>query len=183
MKTLSWVTVGAMGAVGLLVAAPAWAEPSGGPSAIQPATRNEELERKVMANLLTDRELKNNHIDVKVEGTTVTLKGKVDSDSERGRAAQLAQVEGIVVVHDQLEVGSQDVEEAVTDAAITTKLRAQFLVDDALRRANISVSTNNGVVTLKGAVRSTAVRAKAVDLASHSHGVKRVENQLRIATR
>jgi osmotically-inducible protein OsmY len=177
------VTIGAIGAIWLMAAAQAWAEPPGGPSATQPATRNENLERKVMANLLTDRELKNNHIDVTVEGATVTLKGKVDSDSERGRAAQLAQIEGITVVHDQLEVGSQDVEEAVTDTAITTKLRAQFLVDDALRHSNISVTTNNGVVTLKGAVRSRAISAKAVDLASHSHGVKRVENQLRIATR
>ena len=168
------------GALWLMTAAPAWADPPAGPSATQPATRNEELERKVMANLLTDRELKNNHIDVAVEGATVTLKGKVDSDSERRRAAQLAQIEGIAIVHDQLEVGSQNAEEAVTDTAITTKLRAQFLGDDALRRANLSVNTNNGVVTLKGAVPTRAAHARAVDLASHSRGVTRVEDQLHV---
>jgi hyperosmotically inducible protein len=164
-------------------AAPVWADSPPPPpaNANQPATRNEELERKVMANLLTDRELKNNHIDVSVVGATVTLKGKVDSDNERARAAQLAQIDGITVVHDQLEVGSQGDEEAVTDTAITTKLRAQFLGDEALRRANLSVTTNNGVVTLKGAVPTRAVRVKAVDLASHSRGVTRVEDQLRVA--
>jgi hyperosmotically inducible protein len=161
-------------------AAPAWADPPAVPGANQPASRNEELERKVMSNLLTDRELKNNHIEVTVEGSTVTLKGKVDSDSERARAARLAQVDGITVVHDQLEVGSQGVEEAVTDAAITTKLRAQYLANEALRHADISVSTNNGVVTLKGMVPSHAARAKALELASHSRGVTRVEDRLQV---
>jgi osmotically-inducible protein OsmY len=118
---------------------------------------------------------------VTVEGSTVTLKGKVDSDNESARATRLAQIAGITVVRDQLEVGSQGVEEAVTDTAITTKLRAQFLADDALRSASLSVSTNNGVVTLKGVVPSRAIHAKAVNLASHSHGVTRVEDGLRIS--
>jgi len=156
----------------------AWGAPVAEPSAGQAGPRNQELERKIMANLLTDQELKNNHLEVTVEGTTVTLKGKVDSDSERARAARLAQMDGITVVHDQLEVGSQGVEEAVTDAAITTKLRAQFLADETLRRAHISVSTNNGVVTLKGVAPSRAAHTKAVDLASHSSGVTRVEDRL-----
>jgi hyperosmotically inducible protein len=159
---------------------PAWADPPAARAANQASSRNDELERKVMANLLTDRELKNNHIDVTVEGSTVTLKGKVDSDSERARAARLAQVDGIAVVHDQLEVGSQGVEEAVTDAAITTKLRAQYLASEALRHGDVSVSTNNGVVTLKGVVSSPAAHAKALDLASHSRGVNRVEDRLQV---
>ena len=172
-----WVLVVAI----LFASAPAaWSAPVAEPSPSQAGPRNEELERKVMANLLTDRELKNNHLDVIVEGTTVTLKGKVDSDSERARAARLAQIDGITVVHDQLEVGSQGVEEAVTDAAITTKLRAQFLADETLRRAHISVSTNNGVVTLKGNA-PRAAHTKAVDLASHSSGVTRVEDRLQNA--
>jgi hyperosmotically inducible protein len=174
-----WVIVTAVLIAG---AAPAWADPPAGTGATsQPASRNEELERKVMANLLTDRELKNNHLEVTVQGSTVTLKGKVDSENERARAARLAQVEGITVVHDQLEVGSQGVEEAVTDTAITTKLRAQFLANDSLRGAGLSVSTNNGVVTLKGVVPSRAAHAKAVDLASHSRGVSRVEDRLQVA--
>jgi hyperosmotically inducible protein len=177
LKTL-WVIVAAMLLTGV---APAWADAPVAQAPGPPVTRNEELERKVMANLLTDRELKNNRIDVIVEGTAVTLKGKVDSDSERARATRLAQVDGITVVHDQLEVGSQGVEEAVTDTAITTKLRAQFLADETLRRANISVSTNNGVVSLKGVVPSRAVRAKAIEIAAHSRGVTRVEDGLRNA--
>lgn len=177
MKSM-WVIVTAFLFAG---AAPAWAEAPVATGANQPVSRNEELERKVMANLLTDRELKNNHLEVIVQGGTVTLKGKVDSDNERARAARLAQVEGITVVHDQLEVGSQGVEEAVTDTAITTKLRAQFLATESLRGAGVSVSTNNGVVTLKGVVPSRAAHAKAVDLASQSRGVTRVEDRLQVS--
>jgi osmotically-inducible protein OsmY len=180
MKSLAFM----IGAILFTSVGPAWGDPAAGPGPgqIVPGPRNEELERKIMANLLTDPELKNNRIDVAVAGTTVTLKGKVDSDSERARAARLAQVDGITVVHDQLEVGSQGVEEAVTDTAITTKLRAQFLGDETLRRANLSVTTNNGVVTLKGVVPSRSARARAVDLASHSYGVNRVEDRLQVAS-
>ncbi|HET6150925.1 MAG TPA: BON domain-containing protein [Polyangia bacterium] len=180
MKSLAFM----IGAILFTSVGPAWGDPAAGPGPgqIVPGPRNEELERKIMANLLTDPELKNNRIDVAVAGTTVTLKGKVDSDSERARAARLAQVDGITVVHDQLEVGSQGVEEAVTDTAITTKLRAQFLGDETLRRANLSVTTNNGVVTLKGVVPSRSARARAVDLASHSYGVNRVEDRLQVTS-
>jgi hyperosmotically inducible protein len=154
---------------------PAWANQTA-----SPPTRDVELEAKILANLLADRDLKNNRIDVNVEGDSVTLKGKVDSESERAKAARLAQVDGIAIVHDELEIGSKGVKEAVTDTAITTKLRAQLLADETLRRATISVSTNNGVVTLEGVVPSRPARAKAIGLATHSKGVTRVEDRLHV---
>jgi hyperosmotically inducible protein len=175
--------IAAAAAILVSAVAPARADEAAAPASSQPSSRNQELERRVLANLLTDPELKNNRIDVTVEGGTVTLKGKVDSDGERERAARLAQVDGISIVHDQLEVGSQGVKEAVTDTAITTKLRAQYLADEALRRATISVSTNNGVVTLEGVVSSRSAHAKAVRLARSSNGVSRVEDRLQISTR
>ncbi|MDB4980044.1 MAG: transport-associated protein [Myxococcales bacterium] len=144
-------------------------------------SRQKDLERKILANLLTDDELKRDHIDVTVDGTSVTLKGKIGSEPERARAVRLAQVEGVSVVHDQLVVGSRDLQEAVTDTAVTTDLKARFLADDVLRHATISVSTNNGVVTLEGVVPSAASRAKVLDLAHHARGVVRVEDHLKVA--
>ena len=153
------------------------------PAVSQPVSQNEELERKVLANLLADKDLKNNHIEATVQGSEVTLKGKIDSETERAKAVRLAQIAGITVVHDQLEIGSEGVTEAITDTAITTKLRAQYLEDKTLRHASLSVSTNNGVVTLDGSVPTRAAHARAVSLASHSRGVTRVEDRLQVSAK
>ena len=168
-------------AILVATATPAWGEETTEPGAKQASGKDAELEHQIVANLSADPDLKNNRIDVVVEGGAVTLKGKVDSETERAAAVRLAQVDGIAIVHDQLEVGSQGVKEAVTDTAITTKLRAQFLGDETLRHAPISVTTNNGVVTLGGVVPSRAVRAKAIGLAARSKGVTRVEDRLQLA--
>ena len=171
-------------AVAILVmsAARAWGQPQAVQAPSQIVNKNDELERKILANLLTDPELKKNRIDVSVDGKVVTLKGKIDSEAERTKAVRLAQVDGISVVHDQLEVGSQGLEETVTDTAITTELKAHFLSDETLRHASISVSTNNGVVTLRGTVPSRAARVKAIDLATHLRGVTRVEDRLQLGS-
>ncbi len=159
------------------------AQPSAAPVVSQPVSHNEELERKVLANLLADKDLKNNHIEVTVDGQAVTLKGKIDAESERTKAVRLAQIDGITVVHDQLEVASEGVKEAITDTAITTKLRAQYLEDQILRHASVTVTTNNGVVTLEGTVPTRAAHTRAVGLASHSRGVTRVEDRLQVSAK
>jgi osmotically-inducible protein OsmY len=177
------VAVAPLAALFIAGAAPAWAQSTTAPSTGQPVSHNEELERRVLANLLVDKDLKKNHIEVTVEGSEATLKGKIDSETERSKAVRLAEIPGITVVHDQLEVGSEGVKEAITDAAITTKLRAQYLEDSTLRHASVSVSTNNGVVTLEGSVPTRAAHGRAVSLASHSRGVTRVEDRLQVSAK
>jgi len=137
-------------------------------------------EKQIQANLQSDRDLANNRIDVSVSDGVATLKGTVDSEAERSKAVRLASVTGIRVVDDQLKVESAGMKAAVSDGAITTKVKAQFLANTDLRQADISVSTNNGVVTLTGTVPSVELRQLAVDLARHTGGVLRVENQLRV---
>jgi hyperosmotically inducible periplasmic protein len=138
-------------------------------------------EKQIQANLQSDRELANNRIDVSVSDGVATLKGTVDSESERAKAVRLASVAGIHVVDDQLKVESVGMKAAVSDGAITTKLKAQFLANTDLRQADISVTTNNGVVTLTGTVPSPELRQLAVDLARHTGGVVRVDDRLRVA--
>jgi osmotically-inducible protein OsmY len=172
-----WAIAAALFAI---TGATAWSAPRAETRA--PSTsHDQDLARQILASFLADGDLKNDRIDVTVDATTVTLKGKLGSEAERAKAIHLAQIPGISVVHDQLQVGSRDVEEAVTDTAITTKLKAQFLNDDGLRHATISVTTNNGVVTLVGQVPSRAARAKAVALAQGSRGVTRVEDHLSVS--
>jgi osmotically-inducible protein OsmY len=148
----------------------------------QPAGRElMRTEKQIQASLQSDRELANNRIDVSVSDGVATLKGSVDSEAERAKAVRLATVAGIRVVDDQLKVESVGMKATVTDGAITTKIKGQFLANTDLRQADIAVSTNNGVVTLTGTVSSVELRQLAVDLARHTGGVVRVENQLRLA--
>lgn len=70
--------------------------------------------------------------------------------------------------------------EAITDAWITTKLKADFVNEDTLKGSDINVDTNNHVVTLKGTVASAAGKARAAEIAKTTKGVKSVINTLTI---
>ena len=69
------------------------------------------------------------------------------------------------------------------DAAITMKIQAKYADDDIVKGRNIDVDTANGVVTLKGEVDSLRERDAAEQLARETADVKRVVNQLKVATR
>lgn len=68
------------------------------------------------------------------------------------------------------------------DASITTSVQAKYYADDAVRGDDISVTTDEGVVTLQGSVESEADKSRAVTLARDVPGVTRVDDQLRVET-
>jgi len=72
--------------------------------------------------------------------------------------------------------------EAITDAWITTKVKADFVNEDTLKGSDINVDTNNHIVTLKGTVKSSAGRDRAVQIAKTTNGVTRVVDQLVIGS-
>ena len=69
---------------------------------------------------------------------------------------------------------------AQMDPGITTAVKTKFLAEPGVSGLNINVDTNNGVVTLKGTVKSKAEADKAIAIARRSAGVKSVVNNLRI---
>src|SRR5437773_2722606 len=71
--------------------------------------------------------------------------------------------------------------EVITDAAITSEVKTKFLAEPGVSGLSINVDTNNGVVTLKGNVKTKAEADKAVMVARNSKGVKRVVNMLKVA--
>jgi osmotically-inducible protein OsmY len=66
--------------------------------------------------------------------------------------------------------------EAITDGWITTKLKAKFADEKLLKGSNITVDTNDRVVTLKGVV-TPDVRNRAVTIANGTEGVLRVRDE------
>jgi osmotically-inducible protein OsmY len=88
---------------------------------------------------------------------------------------------GAKTVGSKTKDGAKEVGEAITDAWITTKIKTDFVNEDALKGSDINVDTNDHVVTLKGTVASEAGRARAVQVAKTTKGVSRVVDTLSIA--
>lgn len=68
--------------------------------------------------------------------------------------------------------------EALSDTAITGRIRSAILTDPAMGGAEISVNTDGGVVVLAGVVKSQEQTAIASAHAQRQDGVLRVENHL-----
>lgn len=66
----------------------------------------------------------------------------------------------------------------VDDALITSKVKAALLKDPDISGFKINVDTSKGVVSLKGEVKTLALRRKAEAIAAGIEGVRKVENQL-----
>jgi hyperosmotically inducible protein len=73
---------------------------------------------------------------------------------------------------------SDSVGAAISDSAITTKVKASFLGDDRLKGSHIKVTTTNGVVTLTGAATGSDAKSAAEDIAKNVDGVKNVDDEL-----
>lgn len=69
---------------------------------------------------------------------------------------------------------------ALDEAIITTKVKAEFVKQPALKSLNIHVTTLKGVVHLTGHVANTAEASRAVQVAQAVEGVKMVMSDLRV---
>jgi hypothetical protein len=70
--------------------------------------------------------------------------------------------------------------DALSDSAITGKVKAALLADAEVKGTDINVETNKGDVMLSGFVESQAQIDKAATLAKNIDGVKQVSNKLEI---
>lgn len=62
-------------------------------------------------------------------------------------------------------------ENSMNDALITTAIKAKMVADKTVSASNITVTTENGIVTLSGDVKSKAEADAAIDIASTTEGV------------
>ena len=69
---------------------------------------------------------------------------------------------------------------AASDPGITTAVKSKLAADDTVKAYQIDVDTSGGVVTLSGAVETAAAKDRAVELASETDGVTRVEDRLTV---
>jgi len=86
---------------------------------------------------------------------------------------------GAALAADDATPHSDGVGAAITDTAITAKVKAKFVGDSRLKKSDISVSTTNGAVTLGGTAPSSDAASAAKELASGVDGVKSVDDQIK----
>jgi hyperosmotically inducible periplasmic protein len=72
---------------------------------------------------------------------------------------------------------------AVSDGWITTKVKAKLADETVLEGSDITVDTNDHVVTLRGTVLSGAAKVQAEVIARGTEGVTRVVSQLVVKSR
>jgi hypothetical protein len=106
----------------------------------------------------------------------VGTSGQVDSSRDRARETGAKIGEAVGDTADRAR-------DALQEGAITAKVKSKIGLDDTLKGTDISVSTDNGVVTLKGSVLNSAQRQRAAQLARETAGVTRVVDELSVKTR
>ena len=77
---------------------------------------------------------------------------------------------------------SGDQSESPEDIKITAAIRRAVVADDSLTMTatNVKIITADGVVTLRGPVKTAAEKAKIGELAKKNAGKARVDNQLEV---
>lgn len=126
--------------------------------------------------------------DVSTKNGRVTLSGSADSQAAKDLAGQLSSnTRGVSSVTNNLKIRelaiSEDEKEnlkavneghRVSDPWITAKVKSSFMFSSNINGSDIAVKTNNGIVTLSGAVANSSERAMAIETALHVRGVKNV---------
>jgi hyperosmotically inducible periplasmic protein len=75
-------------------------------------------------------------------------------------------------------VQQKEAKQAAHDSAITSKVKANYLLEKNFRSFKVSVETKEGVVILSGFVDDEATKSRAERIAAGVKGVKAVKNGL-----
>jgi hyperosmotically inducible protein len=141
------------------------------------------LTAKTKIALAADGRVKGRQINVETQNGRVMLRGKVDSDAAKHAAEDIAKgLDGVKSVKNELQVVAPSKREAVEykDEAITARVKKKIAKDSALKKADIAVQTNAGVVSLTGEVPDIMTSANASWTAWFVPGVKSVKNDLTV---
>ncbi|MFA5180007.1 MAG: BON domain-containing protein [Syntrophales bacterium] len=124
--------------------------------------------------------------EVNTKDGIVTLRGEANSQAQKDLTTEYAKdVEGVKDVNNEMTVAKtskkkQTAGEQIDDASITAQVKMTLLYHRSTSAINTSVTTNNGVVTLKGKAANAAEMSLAAKLANNVNGVKSVKNKMTI---
>ncbi len=123
-------------------------------------------------------------ISVHVSGKTAVLSGTVPKRAIRELAPDVAlSVKGITIVQNDVELAEdrgtvEKAESEVKDAALEIKVKSALLSEIGRNAMDINVEAADGVVVLRGTVKSAEISQLAEERASKIKGVTKVVNIL-----
>lgn len=132
---------------------------------------------------LKDAQLNDVRADWDKDAHVAHLKGTVDQATDRQRAEDLASAAVGTSGRVLNEVTVKNVNDKVADdmdGGIRSHLKDMIDQDKTLKDRDINFDVNNGVVTVKGEVRSAAEKNRVSDIVKAAPGVKDMANALEI---
>lgn len=134
-----------------------------------------QITRAVETDLLRNKSVPSQWIDVKSDDGIVTLSGSVDNLLAKERAVASARsVKGVRAVIDRLKVKT----ESRPDIKIQTDVIQALAVDPATDAFEVAAEVDDGVVTLSGKVSSWVEKELAAKVAKGIRGVVDVKNEI-----
>jgi osmotically-inducible protein OsmY len=142
---------------------------------------------RVEARLAADPDGSMMDVDVDTIDGIVTLRGETENETERIAAIDVARhTKGVKGVRDLLVVEDRalgdNMQHEFSDAWIRAKVGTRLTSDPDISRFRLDIDVDGGVVTLSGTVPNEYMKRHAEEVAMKTEGVKRVKNELRIAT-
>jgi hyperosmotically inducible protein len=149
-------------------------------------SRTANTYKQNVKNALEQSDLKDVTVSEDTQKNTITLGGTVHSDDAKTRAGNVAQASaGPRIIANEVSVepvgNSSDAKrmESNLDDGIENNYKAG-LISKGLDKQHIRFSAKNGVLTLKGSVKSTSERQEAQELAKNTPNVEQVVNELQV---
>ena len=139
------------------------------------------LTLKTKLALLADERVSSNDVSVKTAKGVITLRGKVDREAEQQAAGEIARtIEGAQAVSNQLTVVPAAQRKMVDrqDDQIVKEVKRGIKNDARLKKADIDVRADEGIVTLTGKAPSLETSVRASETARRVPGVRAVRNEL-----
>jgi osmotically-inducible protein OsmY len=165
------------------------------------------LEQSIQARLASDAQLQKSGLTVTANSdkSEIVLSGTVSSEEDRSKAVALAkevspglQIIDTINVHpaeiarseytdlmarrarEKAVIVGDRIGNSVDDAWLYTKVMTRLTTNTGVPALKINVDVTDRVVTLRGAVDSSARREEAERIARDIDGVKRVDNRLEV---
>jgi osmotically-inducible protein OsmY len=141
------------------------------------------LTLKTKLALLADERISSNEVSVKTVKGVITLHGKVASAEEQKAAEEIAlTIEGQKKVINQLTVVPAAERKMVDrqDDQLVTDVKQGLKKDASLKKTDIEVRAEKGIVTLTGKAPSLETSVRASEVARRVSGVRAVRNELAV---
>jgi hyperosmotically inducible protein len=143
---------------------------------------------KVNSALLFHRNVNASETTVNVKDGIVTLQGKASSMAQKDLTAEYARdVDNVKDVRNDMTVvttsaiAGETMHEKIDDASITAEVKSSLRSHRSTSTAHTTVSTRDGVVTVRGIAKNDAEKRLVTKLSDDINGVAFVVNNMTIA--